>query len=111
MLSTPWGGFTNPDGTFYMGFLVNYGLGPTIHHRVLEAWSGDQGNDGNRNLQLGYSEFTGVGTSDAASRLPTSRPAAHPTLSGSSSVPSNRPSGHPHPTWSLEPPSSTRAAA
>src|SRR4051812_41304470 len=68
LFSTPWGGFTNPDGTFYMGFLVNYGLGPTIHHRVLEMWSGDQGNDGNRNLQLGYSEFTGVGTSDGAGK-------------------------------------------
>src|SRR6188472_2692517 len=34
IMSSPWGGFTNPDGTFYMGFLVNYGLGPTIHHRV-----------------------------------------------------------------------------
>jgi hypothetical protein len=67
-LSSPWDGFTNPDGTFYMGFLVNYGVGPTIHHRVLEMWDGDQGNDSNRNLQLGYSEFTGVGTADGAGK-------------------------------------------
>src|SRR5262249_12556995 len=62
LFSTPWDGFTNPDATYYMGFLVNYGLGPTMHHRVLEMWDGDHGNDGNRNLQLGYSEFTGVGS-------------------------------------------------
>lgn len=68
MMNTPWDGFTNPDGTFYMGFLVNYGLGPTIQHRVFEMWDGDHSNDSNRNLQLGYSEFTGVGTSDGAGK-------------------------------------------
>jgi hypothetical protein len=62
LFTAPWDGFTNPDGTFYMGFLVNFGVGPTIHHRVLEMWDGDQGSDSNRHLQLGYSDFTGVGT-------------------------------------------------
>ncbi|MFO0788457.1 MAG: PEP-CTERM sorting domain-containing protein [Pirellulales bacterium] len=60
LFATPWGGFTDPDGTFYFGFLGTFGTG-TLHHRVLEMWSGDHANDGNRNLQLGYSEFTGVG--------------------------------------------------
>lgn len=60
LFASPWGGFTDPDGTFYFGFLATFGTG-TLHHRVLEMWSGDQSNDGNRNLQLGYSEFTGVG--------------------------------------------------
>ena len=59
LMSTPWGGFADPDGTFYMGFLVNFGTG-TKHHRVMEMWSGNC-SDGNRNLQFGYSEFTGVG--------------------------------------------------
>jgi PEP-CTERM motif len=66
IMASPWDGFTDPDGTFYMSFFVNYGVGPTLHHRVLEMWDGDQGNDGNRNLQLGYSEFTGVGSTDGA---------------------------------------------
>lgn len=56
--ASPWDGFTNPDGTFYMSYLGNYGTG-TLHHRVLEMWDGTMG-DGDRNLQLGYSEFTGV---------------------------------------------------
>ncbi len=60
LFASPWGGFTDPDGTFYFGFLATFGTG-TLHHRVLEMWSGDQTDDGNRNLQLGYSEFTGVG--------------------------------------------------
>lgn len=59
VMSSPWGGFTDPDATFYMGFLVNFGTG-TKHHRVVEMWDGDL-SDGNRHLQLGYSEFTGVG--------------------------------------------------
>jgi hypothetical protein len=60
LLTDPFGGFTDPDGTFYFGFLANFGTGPTKHHRVLEAWNGSLG-DGDRILQLGYSEFTGVG--------------------------------------------------
>jgi hypothetical protein len=76
MLASPWAGFTNPDGTFYVAFLANYGtrsLEDTnpdepgvqtapVHHRVLEMWEGDHNDDGNRNLQFGYSEFTGIGT-------------------------------------------------
>jgi hypothetical protein len=68
VMSSPWAGATNPDATYYLSFFANFGVGPTIHHRVFEMWNGDQGNDGNRHLQLGYSEFTGVGSSDAAGK-------------------------------------------
>jgi hypothetical protein len=68
VFSSPWDGSTNPDATYYESVLVNYGLGPTIHHRVMEMWDGDQGNDANRTLQLGYSEFTGIGSVDAAGK-------------------------------------------
>lgn len=63
LFATPWSGRTPPEGTFYMGFLGNFGTGPTVHHRVLEMW--DQGfDDGTqRNLLLGYSEFAeNIGT-------------------------------------------------
>lgn len=59
--STPWGGFTDPDATYYFGFLANFGKGPTMHHRVVEMWDGGLA-DSQRNLQLGYSEFTGTGS-------------------------------------------------
>jgi hypothetical protein len=68
VFSSPWAGFTNPDATFYISFFANFGVGPTVHHRVLEMWNGDQGNDGNRNLQLGYSDFTGVGSGSGAAK-------------------------------------------
>src|SRR5262245_19161106 len=29
LLTDPWGGFTDPDGTFYFGFLTIFGNGPT----------------------------------------------------------------------------------
>jgi hypothetical protein len=75
VMAAPWSGITNPEGTFYVSFLANYGArsmedtNPTepgvqpapIHHRVLEMWEGSQNDDGNRNLQFGYSEFTGIG--------------------------------------------------
>jgi hypothetical protein len=66
--TTPWHGRTPPEGTFYIGFLANYGTtqDPTQnpHHRTLEMW--DSGgvasgmNDDNRNLMLGYSTFAGL---------------------------------------------------
>jgi hypothetical protein len=62
LFTQPWAGALSPVGTFYMGFLVNYGSGDTVHHRALEMWEGDAANDANRNLMLGYSEFVGLGT-------------------------------------------------
>ncbi len=68
-MTAPWLGRNAPEGTFYIGFLANFGTsgagpgnppnGP--HHRVLEFWN-DAGvmADSARVLQLGYSEFTGV---------------------------------------------------
>jgi hypothetical protein len=60
VLATPWDATT--AGTYYVSFLASFGSGTPVHHRVVEAWSGAIGNDGLRSLQLGYSEFTGIGT-------------------------------------------------
>jgi hypothetical protein len=59
-MATPWGGFTDPDGTFYMSFLANFGAGPTLHHRVIEWWDGPV-DDANKTLEFGISEFSGIG--------------------------------------------------
>jgi len=59
-MATPWGGFTDPDGTFYMSFLANFGEGPTLHHRVIEWWDGSVG-DPSKTLEFGISEFSGIG--------------------------------------------------
>ena len=59
-MAIPWGGFTDPDGTFYMSFLANFGTGPTLHHRVIEWWNGPVG-DANKTLEFGISEFSGIG--------------------------------------------------
>lgn len=59
-MATPWGGFTDPDGTTYVSFLANFGEGPTLHHRVLEWWDGGVG-DANKVFEFGISEFSGVG--------------------------------------------------
>lgn len=63
MMTDPWGGFTDPDGTFYVSYLVNYGSGNSNdpHHRVFEMHEGGFDDVLNRNLQLGVSSFTGVG--------------------------------------------------
>ena len=45
-----------------MGFLVNFGTGPTEHHRVFEMHTGASLEDSNRILEFGYSTFTGIGT-------------------------------------------------
>jgi hypothetical protein len=58
----PWENFTDPDGTFYMGFMVNFGTGPTDHHRVVEMHTGGSLGDGNRVLMFGYTTFAGLGT-------------------------------------------------
>jgi hypothetical protein len=65
-MAQPWQGLPAqvPQGTFYIGFLANFGSGPSPQHRVFEMWSGSDETlpDSNRELQLGYSEFTGMGT-------------------------------------------------
>jgi hypothetical protein len=59
-MATPWGGFSDPDGTTYMSFLANFGTGPTLHHRVIEWWNGPV-DDANKTLEFGISEFSGIG--------------------------------------------------
>ncbi len=48
----------NVDGTIYMGFLVNFGLGNPgdPHYRAVEFWDGGVG-DGFLNMSLGISSF------------------------------------------------------
>ncbi len=60
--SSPWGAFTDPDGTFYFGFLATWGTGPTLHHRAVEMYDTDPTNDDYRTFQLGFSEWTGLTT-------------------------------------------------
>ncbi len=62
----PWDGSTEPVGTYYMGFLASWGSGPALHHRALEMYRTDTYDappldDNYRTLQLGYSEWTGLG--------------------------------------------------
>lgn len=65
LFSTPWGGFTDPDGTFYFGFLVDFGTGVDIdsHHRVVEFHTGGLDDEPNRTLMFGLSNFAGIGSS------------------------------------------------
>jgi hypothetical protein len=67
MMTQPWSGRTPPEGTFYIGFLANYGqvVGGAVgdvHHRTLEMWEGGFDDVPNRNLMLGYSTFAGLGS-------------------------------------------------
>jgi hypothetical protein len=65
LFAEPWSGRNAPEGTFYMGFLANFGAsltGGEAHHRVLEMWEGGFEDGPNRNLMLGYSTFAGVGS-------------------------------------------------
>jgi hypothetical protein len=61
LFDTPWGGFTDPDGTFYMGFLVDFGTGNADdpHHRVVEMHDGGFDDGLNRNLLFGIRGFDG----------------------------------------------------
>lgn len=63
--TTPWGGFTDPDGTYYMGFLVNFGTGNgdvnDPNHRVVEMHFGGFDDTLNRNLLFGISNYSNVG--------------------------------------------------
>jgi hypothetical protein len=61
LFDTPWGGFTDPDGTFYMGYLVDFGTGNADdpHHRVIEMHDGGFDDALNRNLLFGIRGFDG----------------------------------------------------
>jgi len=63
LLASPWGGFTDPDGTFYFGFLADFGTGDAAdpHHRTIEMHDGGFDDSLNRNLMLGISSFAGLG--------------------------------------------------
>lgn len=63
LFDSPWGGFTDPDGTYYMGFLINFGTGivDDPHHRTVEMHSGGFDDNLNRNLMFGISNFAGLG--------------------------------------------------
>ena len=63
LMSSPWGGFSDPDGTFYFGFLVDFGTGNATdpHHRTIEMHDGGFDDNLNRNLMLGVSNFAGLG--------------------------------------------------
>jgi hypothetical protein len=64
VMTDPWSGFTDPEETFYVGYLVNYGQlqtpDPTqnqAQHRVLEMFNGPDAGDATRVLMFGYSHF------------------------------------------------------
>jgi hypothetical protein len=59
LMASPWAGPSNPDGTFYVGYLMNFGAGIAAdpHHRVLEMHEGGFDDGLNRNLMLGFSSF------------------------------------------------------
>lgn len=63
LFDTPWGGFTDPDGTYYFGFLIDFGTGLVRdpHHRTFEMHFGGFDDNANRNLMLGLSNFAGLG--------------------------------------------------
>lgn len=63
LMASPWGGFTDPDGTFYTSFLMNFGTGNAAdpHHRVFEMHDGGFDDNLNRNLMFGISNFAGLG--------------------------------------------------
>ncbi|TWT66974.1 hypothetical protein Pla123a_44030 [Posidoniimonas polymericola] len=64
MMASPWGGFTNPDATFYVSYLVDFGGGDVNdpHHRVFEMHEGGFDDATQRNLMLGVSTFAGLGS-------------------------------------------------
>jgi hypothetical protein len=63
LFASPWGGFTDPDGTYYFGFLADFGTGNAAdpHHRTIEMHDGGFDDSLNRNLMLGISNFAGLG--------------------------------------------------
>lgn len=63
MMASPWAGFTNPDATYYVSYLVDFGGGDAndAHHRVFEMHEGGFDDSTNRNLMLGMSSFAGLG--------------------------------------------------
>jgi hypothetical protein len=69
LMASPWGGFSDPDGTFYMGYLINFGTGDAAdpNHRTVEMHDGGFDDTLNRNLMLGVSNFAGLGNELALS--------------------------------------------
>lgn len=69
LFASPWGGFTDPDGTYYFGFLVDFGTGDPAdpHHRTIEMHDGGFDDNLNRNLMFGMSNFAGLGNELALS--------------------------------------------
>ena len=63
LFDSPWGGFSDPDGTFYMGFLIDFGTGNPVdpHHRTVEMHFDGFDDNANRNLMFGISNFAGLG--------------------------------------------------
>lgn len=63
LFSSPWSGFTDPNGTYYIGFLINFGTGfaRDTHHRTVEIHHGGFADETNRNLMFGMSNFAGLG--------------------------------------------------
>lgn len=61
LFDSPWGGFTDPDGTFYMGFLADFGTGNNNdpNHRTIELHDGGFADNPNLTLELGIRGFTG----------------------------------------------------
>jgi PEP-CTERM motif len=59
-----WGGFTDPEQTYYISYLVNYGALVTpdpaanqSQHRVVEMFNGASDGDSTRVLMFGYSHY------------------------------------------------------
>jgi hypothetical protein len=76
LFASPWGGFTDPDGTFYMGFLANLGTGvdDDPHHRTIEFHDGGFADDPNLTLELGIRGFTGGRTMEIIVRDSVTNP-------------------------------------
>ncbi len=59
-MATPWGGFDDPDGEFYMSFLANFGDGPHAEP-PRDRMVGRRSRRRNIVLEFGIGEFSGVG--------------------------------------------------
>jgi hypothetical protein len=59
-MAQPWAGITNPDGTFYVSYLVNYGIGVADdpQYRVFEMHEFGFDDGLHRNLMLGFNSFS-----------------------------------------------------
>jgi hypothetical protein len=84
LFDTPWGGFTDPDGTFYMGFLANLGAGNTDdpHHRTIELHDGGFDDNNNLTLELGIRGFSGNRTMEVLVRDSAINPSGNIAAAG-----------------------------